>query len=206
MEDCHVDELSDQESRDRAADGPHSLAEHVRERRLHIRHAAWLVDGDPPRGGRQPDREIRRYERVGNQPDGQQRNEPHATPAEVLVDDVGHDEHHRPPKNAGGEGERAGLAEETPAEGRRAERRLEREDLDAYELRDNRVGDEKAGENDKEPSRAPAEDAAHGRRFFNTRTSSRRSRLSGRRAGPEVVRRRNSLACSRAASLSAVSR
>ena len=206
MEDRHVDELSDQEGRDRAADGPHSLAEHVRERRLHVRHAARLVDGDPPRGGRQPDREIRRDERVGDQPDGQQRDEPHATPAEVLVDDVGHDEHDRPPQHAGGEGERAGLAEETPAEGRRAERRLEREDLDAYELRDDRVGDEKAREHDEEPRRAPAEDAAHGRRFLSTRTSSRRSRLSGRRAGPGVVSRRSSRACSRAASLSAVSR
>ena len=42
MEDRHVDELADQEGRDRAADGPHALAEHVRERRLHVRHAARL--------------------------------------------------------------------------------------------------------------------------------------------------------------------
>ena len=73
---------------------------------------------DPPRGRRQADGHVRGNECVSDQRDRQERDEPHATSAEVLVDDVGHDEDDRPQEHTGGEGKRAGLPEEAPAEGR----------------------------------------------------------------------------------------
>ena len=75
-----------------------------------------LVDRDPELRGRQRDRQVRREKSVADQHDGQPRNETHAAAAEVLVDDVGHQEDERPQQHAAGERQRAALPEQVPVE------------------------------------------------------------------------------------------
>ena len=63
-----------------------------------------------------------------------QEMKPDAAHAEILVDGVRQDEDERPQQHPRCEVQRAGDAEQVPLQRLRAERGLEREDLDADEL------------------------------------------------------------------------
>ncbi|EEF93804.1 hypothetical protein CATMIT_01558, partial [Catenibacterium mitsuokai DSM 15897] len=73
---------------------------------------------------------------------------------EELVDDVGHQEHDRPQQGAGGEVQRAGLAEQIPLQRRDAQGVFEGEDLDPDELGQRRVHAEERGQHDEQAQRA----------------------------------------------------
>src|SRR3546814_6253217 len=62
---------------------------------------------------------------------------------------------------AGGEAERAALAEQVPLQRLDAERILEREDLDADELGQHRVDAEERGQRDEQPRGAVVDEAVH---------------------------------------------
>src|SRR3546814_7846755 len=64
-------------------------------------------------------------------------------------------------QGAGGEAERAALAEQVPLQRPDAERILEREDLDADELGQPRVDAEQRGQRDEQPRGAVVDEAVH---------------------------------------------
>jgi hypothetical protein len=161
MEDADVDQLADHERDDRASNRPQALSEDACEGGLHVGYAARGVDRDPPGRRRKSDRHVGEQERVADQPHGDEGNQPHAAPTEVLVDDVGHDEDDGPQQHARREAQRSRLAEQVPAEGRLPQRRLQREDLDADELGDDRVGGEERCQPDEQARRARDQREAH---------------------------------------------
>ncbi len=95
----------------------------------------------------------REQERVDDENDGEVGNKTDTASTEILVDDVGHDEHERPEQYARSEIQRSRLPEQLPIERWQAQRWLERKNLDADKLGKNGVGQEKPGENGKQPTR-----------------------------------------------------
>ena len=200
-----VDDLPHQERDQRPADRPEPLPEHVRVGGLHVGHATVRVDAHPPLGRCEVDRRVGEHEGVGDHSGGGKRDEAYAATSEILVDDVRHDEHDRPDQHAGREAQRAFLPEQVPAERRQAQRRFEREDLHADELRHDRVADEERRQQHEQARGARRERSRHElypRPFWNL-SRSRRSRLSGRPEATGAVSRLNSRTAARAASLSA---
>src|SRR3546814_18122044 len=94
-------------------------------------------------------------------------------------------EHDRPQQGAGGEAERAALAEQVPLQRLDAERILEREDLDADELGQHRVDAEERGQRDDQPRGAVVDEAVQA---MGARSEGR----SGGKEGCSTVRDRGS--------------
>src|SRR5690606_1074170 len=132
---------------------------------------------------RQVDGEEGEHEAVNDQARGQPADETHAALAEVLVDRVGHDEHDRPQQSAGGEVERAALAEQVPLPRTQAEGVLEREDLDSDEFGQHRVDAEERRQADEQARGAVVQ------RPLQARVpGTEKGMLSGETAPPEMMK------------------
>ena len=151
MEHGDIDQLADQEGDHRTGDDPEALAEDQGERALDVGDPEVTVGLDPEPGGREGDDRVGGDEGVADERDGDPGDQPHAPHTEVFIDDVGHHEDEGPQQHARGEAEVALHAEQRPLHRLDAEGALEREDLAADEVRQQRVDEEEPRQHDEQP-------------------------------------------------------
>ena len=150
MERDDIYQLCQQKSSHRANDDQQALSENSAKGSLHIGYPLPCILPYPPAGRRQLYGQKDHHEGVYNQPHRQEGQHANAPFAVVLIDDVGHHKHDWPEQHARRKLQRTRLTKKLQIKRLPAESIFEGKNLDANEFGYQRVGYEKAAQNEKQ--------------------------------------------------------